>query len=239
MVFSVEDRDRVRGWLLERAREDERVVSGAVVGAEAADRVDRWSDIDLTFGVADGVPVEKVLESWTDEVVREFDAVVLFDLPVGSTIYRVFLLPGSLQVDLSFAPAAEFGAGGPDFRLLFGSAVEHPRPTPQPVRQVAGLIVHHLVRARFCIERERWWQAEYWIADARHLTMSLACRRLGLEPSHGRGFDRLPADVLAGFEPVLVRALDRTDLLRALNAACVCLQRETSDFDSQLRALVD
>ncbi len=26
--------------------------------------------------------------------------------------------------------------------------------------------VHHAVRARICIERGRYWQAEYWISDA-------------------------------------------------------------------------
>jgi hypothetical protein len=34
-------------------------------------------------------------------------AVHLFDLPFLSSLYRVFLLPGSLQVDLSFTPAAD------------------------------------------------------------------------------------------------------------------------------------
>ena len=37
---------------------------------------------------------------------NELDAAVLFDLHYGPLIYRVFLLPSSLQIDLSFAPAA-------------------------------------------------------------------------------------------------------------------------------------
>ena len=45
-------------------------------------------------------------------------AVQLLDLVIGASIYRVFLLPGSRQFDLSFTPASEFGAGSPKFKLL-------------------------------------------------------------------------------------------------------------------------
>ena len=54
-------------------------------------------------------------ELQTGQVVRlrdEFDALPLFDLPSGETIYRVFLLPDGLQCDLSFSPARHFGAAG-------------------------------------------------------------------------------------------------------------------------------
>jgi len=87
--------------------------------------------LDLTFGVTDEVPIHGVLEGWTRIIVDEFDAVSLFDLPSGASIYRVYLLPGCLQFDLSFTSASEFGANGPKFTLLFGTAVEKPyaRPT--------------------------------------------------------------------------------------------------------------
>ena len=100
-MFCVEDRERIMEQLVERARSDPRVVAAAAVGSSAGGG-DRWSDLDLTFGVAAGVPVEEVLADWTRTLETDFGAVVLFDLPVGSTIYRVFLLPGVLQVDLSF-----------------------------------------------------------------------------------------------------------------------------------------
>jgi hypothetical protein len=44
---------------------------------------DRWSDLDLTFGVADGAPVAELLEDWTRDVADEFETVHLFDLPAG------------------------------------------------------------------------------------------------------------------------------------------------------------
>jgi hypothetical protein len=40
----------------------------------------------------------------------------------GATIYRVFLLPGCLQLDLSFTREREFGAAAPTFQLRFGRA---------------------------------------------------------------------------------------------------------------------
>jgi hypothetical protein len=76
----------------------------------------------LTFAVKDSIPIIDVLEDWSRKLEREFDAVQLFDLLGGDTIYRVFLLPGCLQFDLSFTPAPKFGAAGPKFRLLFGYA---------------------------------------------------------------------------------------------------------------------
>jgi hypothetical protein len=135
-----------------------------------------------------------------------------------SSLYRVFLLPRGLQVDLSVTPAAEFGALGPQFELLFGTAVERPVPQPASARHHLGLGVHHLVRARICVERGRVWQAAHWIGAARDEALSAACRVRDLPAANGRGTDRLPAAVLAAFESTLVRSLDREELLRALGS---------------------
>src|SRR3954468_10925427 len=109
-MFSISDRDRVRDRVLELAASDARVVAGAIVGSLAHGGGDRWSDLDLTFAVADNLPLQEVLADWMLSLVEEFNAVHLFDLPSGASIYRVFLLPGCLQFDLSFTPAAKFGA---------------------------------------------------------------------------------------------------------------------------------
>jgi hypothetical protein len=129
-MFSVSDRDRVRDRVLELAASDARVVAAALVGSLAHDRADRWSDLDLTFAVRDNLPLRDVLEDWTGKLVEEFDAAHLFDLPSGTSIYRVFLLPGCLQFDLSFTPASTFGASGPKFKMIFGNSVEKPYPQP-------------------------------------------------------------------------------------------------------------
>ena len=104
-----------------------------------------------------------MLGDWTRTLVAEFDAAHLFDLPSGATIYRVFLLPGCLQFDLSFTPASKFGARGPKFKLLFGECPREAYAQPPSAHEPFGYAVHHALRARFCIERGRTWQAEYWI----------------------------------------------------------------------------
>lgn len=218
-MFSVDDRQRAHECVLALAANDSRVVGGAVVGSLALTDGDAWSDLDLTFAVADGVVVDEVLADWTRAVETELDGVRLFDLPAGPSIYRVFLLPGCLQFDLSFTPASEFGATSPKFRLLFGSAVERqPPPQPDP-DELFGYAVHHALRARFSIERGRVWLAEYWITSVRTYALSLACVDRGLSAHYGRGYDDLPDDVLARFEGALVRSLDRAELLRALHVA--------------------
>jgi len=222
-MFTVEDRRRVRESLLEKARHDERVVAGAEIGATARGGGDRWSDLDLTFGVADHASTAEVLADWTSDLAATFAAVHLFDITLQSSVYRVFLLPGNLQVDLSFTPRAEFGALGPKFRLLFGSAVERKFPGPPSAAHIFGMGAHHAVRARICIERGRVWQAAYWISGVRDQALALACRLRDLEPAVGRGFDDLPSDVLAPMEAALVRSLERAELMRALNRAIDCL----------------
>ncbi len=137
-MFSVEYRDRIRDRVLEHAASDPRVVAGAIVGSLALDQGDRWSDLDLSFAVVEGVPVLEVLDDWTRSAVAEFDAIHLFDQPSGASLYRVFLFPGCLQVDLSFTPAFAFGATSPSFKLLFGQAVDKPYPQPPSAEDLFG-----------------------------------------------------------------------------------------------------
>jgi len=225
-VFSPQARDRVHQHILAWADDDARVVAGAVVGSLAHQPGDRFSDIDLTFGVRDDCPISAVLDDWSRRLIEDFEAVRLFDLPAGGALYRVFLLPGCLQVDLSFAPASAFGAMGPQFRLLFGAAVDKPFPPPPDPQQLFGYGVHHAVRGRVCIERTRYWQAEYWISGVRDHALTMACLRLGLSPHYGRGFDSLPDTIRHAAAMALVHSTDRVDLLQALRHATNLLLNE-------------
>ncbi|MHB8732421.1 MAG: nucleotidyltransferase domain-containing protein [bacterium] len=243
-MYTAEQRDRIRDRILVMAREDPRIVAGALIGSAAHGPGDRWSDLDLGFGVGESSTPGEVLADWTPRLEQEWGAVHLFDLPSGAAIYRVFLFPGALQVDLSFAPAAAFGARGPKFMLLFGRAVEHPPAEPPSASHLFGLGVHHAVRARFCVERGRLWQAQHWIGEMREIGLTLACRRRGLPTAQGRGYDDLPAEVAAPFQATLVRSLGRTELLRALRAAIDGLLREADEardlaakVEGQLREL--
>ena len=216
-MFTVEERDRVRNRLVQMSREDPRLVAGALVGSTAAGGGDQWSDLDLTFGLADNAILDDVLADWTARLKSQFGAVHLFDLPYLSTMYRVFLLPGNLQVDLSFTPGNKFLARGLRYDLLFGNALERDQAKPSSSEHVFGLAVVYLLHARACVARGRMWEAEYCISSARDQVLSLACQHRGLKTSYGRGFDDLPPETLKPFTETLVGSLEKTQLLRALS----------------------
>ena len=245
-MFSTDDRDRLRDRLLDVASSDPRVVGGAVLGSLAHGEGDRWSDLDIMFAVAEDVALSEVLDAWTARVVREFDAAQLFDLVAGPITYRVFLLPGHLELDLSFTPASRFGPGAPNFRLLFGEPVEQPfESPPTSAHELFGYAVHHALHARVAIERGRYWSAEYWISAVRDYALNLACLRRGLDGWYGRDFDQLPAQVLERARDVLVRSLEPGELRSALRQAVGVLLDESGDagdmadlVKDQLRELV-
>ena len=230
-MFTVEQRDALRERLLRLGYEDERVVAGAAVGSLAVDSGDRFSDLDLTFGIADHVEVAEVLDDWTRTLVSELDAVHLVDLERGPTTYRVFLLPDGLQFDLSMTPAAEFRPAGPRFRLLFGetAAGEIGVPTPPVASDLFGWGVIYALHARACIERGRLWQAEHYVGAVRDHALSLACLREGLPAVQARGYDDLPAETLARFEDAHVSALELGPLRAALAASVRALTREGAE----------
>jgi hypothetical protein len=228
-MFTTEDRRQAQEHLVRRAEEDPRIVAAALVGSSAGGG-DRWSDLDLTLGVADESSVAEVLADWTRDAAESLGAVRLFDLEAGPSLYRVFLLPGCLQVDVSFTPAAQFGAIGPHFGLLFGETTERAPLSAPSIDHLFGLGVHHALRTRICVERGRLWQAHYWLDELRHELLSLMCVRRGLRPAHARGADDLPASLRSALVGTLVRDLARTELLRALRQAVQLLAAEGAEL---------
>jgi hypothetical protein len=238
-VFTVEQRDALRDRVLGLAAEDERVVAGAAVGSLALGGGDRFSDLDLTFAIADGVRVGEVLEDWTAKLVDDDEAVQLADLERGPTIYRVFLLPDALQFDLSMTPAGQFRPGGPRFRLLFGTtAGEMVAPTPPVAGDLFGWGVIYALHARACIERGRLWQAEHYVGAVRDHALSLACLREGLPAVQARGYDDLSAETLARFEGTHVATFEPAALPAALAASVEALVREGADAQLPSTVLV-
>jgi hypothetical protein len=226
-VFTVEQRDALREHLLRLAEEDERVVAGAAVGSLAVDGGDRFSDLDLTFGIADHVPVTDVLNDWTRTLIDELDAVHLADLERGPTTYRMFLLPDALQFDLSLTPAAQFRPAGPRFRLLFGETAAGESGVSTPVAgDIFGWGVIYALHARACIERGRVWQAEHYVGAVRDHALSLACLRQGLPAVEARGYDDLSAETLGRFEAAHVGAVEPEALRAALAASILALMHE-------------
>jgi hypothetical protein len=241
-VFTVEQRDALRERVLRLAEEDDRVVAGAVVGSLAVDGGDRFSDLDLTFGIAGHVPVTEVLDDWTTTLAGDLGAVQLADLERGPTIYRVFLLPDALQLDLSMTPAAQFRPAGPRFRLIFGQTAAETSgntarpgnlfiPTPAVARDIFGWGVIYALHARACIERRRVWQAQHYVGAVRDHALSLACLRQGLPAAQARGYDDLPAETLARFEDTHVGAVEPGALRAALAASVLALVGEGAEAD--------
>jgi hypothetical protein len=242
-VFTVEQRDAARARMLRLGEEDDRVVAGAAVGSLAVGTGDRFSDLDLTFGIAEGVPVARVLDDWTRGLIEELDAVQLAELEAGPTVYRVFLLPEALQFDLSMTPAMEFRPAGPRFQLLFGeTAPDEPEaeprppgglfiPTPAVAGDIFGWGVIYALHARSCIERGRGWQAEHYVGAVRDHALSLACLNRGKVAVQARGYDDLPPERLAGLEHAHVGSVEADALRLALGASVIALLGEGAEAD--------
>jgi hypothetical protein len=238
-VFTAEEREGLREALVAAARADERLSGVALTGSAARGVVDKWSDIDLAFGVADGTRMPEAIEDWTERMYREHEAVHHFDVTRGAWVYRVFLLQSTLQVDLAFAPATEFGALSPTFKLLLGKSVDLPQTPPPAAAEMIGLGWLYALHSRSCIKRGKVWQAEYMISAVRDQALALAALRHGLPAVQGRGFDKLPRKVTAPFEGGLVRSLDIDELKRAFRVATRCLLEEVRHSDPVLAGRLD
>jgi hypothetical protein len=123
-MFTAGERAKLRSELLARASGDPRLSGVAITGSAATGSEDRWSDIDLAFGVSEGAGLPDVLSDWTAYMYDRNSALHHLDVIFGAWKYRVFLLPGALQVDLAFVPATEFRALTPAFRLVSGTVNE-------------------------------------------------------------------------------------------------------------------
>lgn len=235
-MFTSDERAALRDTLVAAARADRRIDGAALTGSAAAGAEDRWSDIDLAFGLAEGADQAAVLAGWTASMYAAHGAVAHFDVPRGGTIYRVFLLASTLQVDIAFAPAAEFGAIAPTFRLLFGTARDQPAAAPPEAAGLVGMGWLYALHARSSIERGRGWQALSMIDGLREQVIALACLRHDLPAWQGRGVDRLPAAVTEPLLGSLAGSLDEATLRRAFAVATEALLTEAGHVDPELAA---
>jgi hypothetical protein len=233
-MFTPEERENLRAELLERAAKDQRISGAAITGSAAASGEDRWSDIDLALGVRDASELPNALSDWTAHMYDRHRVLHHLDVNAGAWIYRVFLLPSTLQVDLAFVPAVEFRALAPTFRLVFGEASEPQYLEPPPAAALIGMGWLYALHARSCIARGKRWQAEYMISGIRDNALALACIRHGLSAVHGRGIDLLPREVAAPFEGSLVRQLEAVELSRCFGVAMGGLLSEIRCADEAL-----
>jgi predicted nucleotidyltransferase len=232
IVFTPEQREQLREGLVEAAREDDRITGAALTGSAAVGREDRWSDIDLALCLSDGADADQVVTDWTERMYRDHGAVHHLDVRHRNTLFRVFLLGNSLQVDLGFWPPTEFGATGPTFRLLFGTAVQRPPAQPPEAENLIGMAWLYALHARASIARGRVWQAEYMISGMRDQVLALRCLRHARPAVQARGIDDLPED--AALAETLVRSLDLPELGRAFAVTTKALLHEIEQVDENL-----
>ncbi|MEU6349870.1 hypothetical protein ABZ896_11150 [Streptomyces sp. NPDC047072] len=229
-------RDEVRDALVARAEADGAVVGFAFTGSQALGTQDRWSDTDAVLAVRGDLAA--TLERWTRWVYDTFRARHHWDLPTGSGVVRVFLLPGWLELDLTFAPEAEFGPRGPQWRTVFGEPATLPPFASPSVETLTGLVWHHALHATICLHRDRVWQAEHWISALRDHAITLACLRLGLPTAYAKGAHLLPETVTSRLAATLVRAPEHAELRRALTAAVELATTEIAHTDPELAAVL-
>lgn len=230
-MFSEPERRALRGELVAAARADERITAAALVGSAAHDSEDHWSDIDLAFRLAPDLTPADLVDEWTARMHDVHGAVAHLDIWSGPSLFRVFLLANSLQVDLSFWPSGEFASMGRPFRLLFGAAN---KPKPVRTRGSDALIGRgwlYALHARSSIARGRLMQALYMINGIRDQVVTLACLRCGLPPDEGRGVDDLPAGIKRTLADTLVRDLTPDEMRRAFGAVAQALLVEATDVD--------
>ena len=231
-MFTAAERDRVRALVLSVAETDDDVVAAAITGSHASGSEDEWSDVDLAFAVRGAL--EPALARWTDHLYRDLGALHHWDLASGSSVYRVFLLPNCLEIDIAFTPEADFAPRGPAWRTVFGEAGELAEQAAPDVNGLVGLAWHHVLHARAAIERGKPWQAEHWISAVRDHVLSLACVRLGYPARYGKGADLLPAAVLRPLEVTLPSSLAEAELRRTLAAVSGALLDELKRTDASL-----
>jgi hypothetical protein len=233
-VFTPDDRIALRDTLIDAARRDARISGVALTGSAAVGAEDRWSDIDLAFAVAPTADRGALIREWTERMYDAHDAVHHTDMSAGGALFRVFLLRSTLQVDLAFWPASEFGAIAPTFRLVSGTARERPTAPGPSVESLIGMAWLYALHARSSIARDKVWQAEYMISGVRDHVLALACVRHGVPAVQGRGMDQLPPEVSAPMADALVRSLDDGELRRAFRASCSLLLAEVQAADGEL-----
>ena len=238
-MFTPDERIRLRGAILAAAREDLRITGGALTGSAASGTEDRWSDIDLAFGLKAGTDMQAVLADWSARMYQRHDAVDHLDVPAGRWIYRVFLIRNSLQVDLAFVPDDDFRARAPTFKLQFGTARDAQHMPPPDARALIGYAWLYALHVRSAIARGKLWQAEYMLSNVRDHVLALACARLGLPAREGRGMDRLPRDVTDRVAGALVTRIDAQELRRAAHVAIEALIDEIRHVDVSLAGRLD
>lgn len=235
-MFSVDQRNAIRDELIALAQTDPDIVGAALVGSSATERQDDLSDIDLALHLGRHADESAVVDRWTQHIAATYGLAHHLDVFAGTTRYRVYLLPESPQIDISFWQHGTFVATGDRFRLLFGSPPETLSSTPPSLERLIGYAWLYALHVRSSIARNQPWHALSLLDDMRDHVLMLACVRHGLNHHQLRGVDDLPEDVLAGFTTARATSLEMDELRRSLRTHAELLLGEVAAIDQDLAA---
>jgi hypothetical protein len=233
-IFTPDQREQLRNELVSAAQNDSDVCGAAHTGSAASLRLDRWSDIDLALCLKPTAAHDQVVAEWTERLYQHHEAVAHLDVMRGATLFRVFLLKNTLQVDIAFWSAEDFAAIGPNFSLIFGEPKE-PRPSPPPDRNgLIGMAWLYALHVRSCIARGRALQADYMLSGMRNHVFELTGLRCGVVAQQGRGLDDLPVVEKNAAAICIPRSLETPELKRAFQHTMRAFLKEIHGVDSKL-----
>ena len=238
-MFTPDDREQLRAALVSAAETDPNLSGAAHLGSAATSCLDAWSDIDLALCVASHASLKDVVSTWTARMYTCHNAITHCDVQRGGTLYRVFLLKSTLQVDLSFWRATEFRASGPKFKLIFGSANEPASAPSVSVASSVGMAWLYALHVRSSLARGRLLQAEYMLSGMRDEMLALACVRFGVTASQGRGFDDLPDKEKNDLVSCYPCSITKAELRRAFEATMKALLSEIHYRNGDLLARIE
>lgn len=237
-IFTPEERERLRAELVSTAQQDSSLCGAGHTGSAATSQLDRWSDIDLALCLKATASFEQVVAEWTERLYQRNGAVAHVDVMRGATLFRVFLLKNTLQVDIAFWSEQEFGAIGPNFRLIFmreGKEANPPRPEAQSNPQaLIGMAWLYALHVRSSLARGRVLQTDYMLSGMRNHVFELACLRCGVIAKQGRGLDDLPASEKDAAAKCIPASLQPSEMKRAFQNTTDALLREIRHVDGEL-----
>lgn len=233
-MFDIGEREALRQKMIERGREDARITACALVGSAARGEEDAWSDIDIALQLSEHAGLDEVSSDWTAWLRSSVEVADTLDVHGSGALYRVFLLSNSLQIDLSFWPHAPFRSTGEPMHLVFGEAWPSDAQSAQDPLEFIRMGWLYALHARSAVARGRTWQAEMMLAYLRDQVIALACLRLSLNPSHGRGAHLLPAGLSAQLAASRASTLTLGEQVRSLRDTLAVYRTEVAQHDQEV-----
>lgn len=237
-MLDVDRRRDVRRRLLGRAREDDRIVGAAVTGSGAR-HAEGWSDVDLFFGVDDvvrwptcsGTGASSSMASWVHCTTSTSTRAVPCTEPSSCGSHWRSTSASLLPADS--VPWVTGGSRSCSATRWSSSRAPSTRHTPSAWPGTTCCTLGSASSVTPAGRRST--------GSAPSATRSLPWRAIAwaTRRSHAKGVDLLPAAVTAPVEATLVRSLDRSELIRALQAVTRVLLTELTATDPAIAVTLE